>query len=79
MKDSKLPFKDKIYSLIVKMSDALGVSSLKNYCQKKLDEPAVQRQEKKEMTNKKPVNSKGHVERLKESTIKRGDKGNARF
>ncbi|KJV92104.1 hypothetical protein [Rickettsia bellii] len=43
MKDSKLPFKDKIYSLIVKMSDALGISSLKNYCQKKLDEHAVQR------------------------------------
>ncbi|HJD60966.1 MAG TPA: hypothetical protein LFV90_02190 [Rickettsia endosymbiont of Columbicola hoogstraali] len=33
MKDSKLPFKDKIYKLIGKMSGALGISSLKNYCQ----------------------------------------------
>ncbi|HJD67127.1 MAG TPA: hypothetical protein LFV66_01445 [Rickettsia endosymbiont of Bembidion lapponicum] len=32
MKDSKLPFKDKIYKLIGKMSGALGISSLKNYC-----------------------------------------------
>ncbi|MCC8377522.1 MAG: hypothetical protein LN567_03930 [Rickettsia endosymbiont of Graphium doson] len=73
MKDSKLPFKDKIYKLIGKMSGALGISSLKNYCQKKLDEHAVQRQEKKKMTDK-----KSHVERLKESTVKRGNKVNER-
>ncbi|MCC8370836.1 MAG: hypothetical protein LN566_05840 [Rickettsia endosymbiont of Stiretrus anchorago] len=73
MKDSKLPFKDKIYSLIVKMSDALGISSLKNYCQKKLDEHAVQRQEKRGITDK-----KSHVEKLKESTVKRGNKVNER-
>lgn len=73
MQDSKLPFKDKIYKLIGKMLGALGISSLKNYCQKKLDEHAVQRQEKKKMTDK-----KSHVERLKESTVKRGNKVNER-
>lgn len=73
MKDSKLPFKDKIYKLIGKMSGDLDISSLKNYCQKKLDEHAIQRQEKKKMTDK-----KSHVERLKESTVKRGNKVNER-
>ncbi|MGI4752796.1 MAG: hypothetical protein ACRYE8_03595 [Janthinobacterium lividum] len=73
MKDSKLPFKDKIYKIIGKMSVALGISSLKNYCQKKLDEYAVQRQEKRGIIDK-----KSHVEKLKESTVKRGNKVNER-
>jgi len=62
MQNDKLPFKDKIYSVVNKLAEACHISKLSNYCQKKLDEHAMERQKASVKAN-----NKSHVEKLQES------------